>query len=163
MNKKIIALLLVAAIAVSGVFALGIGAMSSNVTGYGSLTIAPDGRTGCYIGVGYGSYYGQELNVSFEYKFWEWNFIDEKVFDWGLHAGAGADIGLGFTNGFSMGAGVYGFFGTNFVINLDRKLAIEFFGQWQPNFYLNFIPWTGFTPDFAGYFGAGAGGIRFWF
>lgn len=162
MNKKIIALLLVACIAVSGVFAFGIGAMSSNITGYGSLTIAPEGHTGAYIGIGYGGVYGNNLMASFEWKFWEWYFIDQKVFNWGLQAGIGADLGIGFAP-FSLGAGVYGFFGTNIYIACSKNFGIEFFGQWQPNIYLWCLPSFGVGSSWGSAFGAGAGGIRFWF
>ncbi len=162
MNKKIIALLLVVAIAVSGAFAFGIGAMNSNVVGTGALTIAPDGHEGLYLGIGWSPWAnGAWINVSGEYKFWEWYFIDEKVFNWGLQAGAGANVGLGLGSAFGLGIGVYGFFGTNLFLAFDKKFGVEFFGQWQPNFYVTILPAFGW--NWLNLYGGYAAGVRFWF
>ncbi|MCR4790016.1 MAG: hypothetical protein K5839_02940 [Treponemataceae bacterium] len=161
MNKKIIALLLVVALAVSGAFAFGIGVMNSNVVGTAALTVAPQGHEGVYIGAGWwgdGSY--NWIAISGEYKFWEWYFIDGSFFNWGLQAGAGANVGLGFGSSFGLGVGVYGFFGTNIYLDFSRKFGIEFFGQWQPNFYVNIIP---FGWNWSRLWGGYASGIRFWF
>ena len=162
MNKKIIALLLVVALAVSGAFAFGIGAMNSNVAGTGALTFALDGHQGLYLGVGYDSWNGGGIAVSGEYKFWEWNFLNNVggFFNWGLQAGAGANVSLGFGNGFAIGAGVYGFFGTNIYLDFSKNFGVEFFGQWQPNFFITLFP---FGWNWSRLWGGYASGVRFWF
>ncbi|MCR5698552.1 MAG: hypothetical protein K6G52_02795 [Treponemataceae bacterium] len=170
MNKKIIALLLVVALAVSGAFAFGIGGMYSNVVGTAALTVAPQGHEGVYIGAGWAGWGNHVwINVSGEYKFWEWYFIDGDFFNWGLQAGAGADVGLGFgSNWFVADVGVYGFFGTNIYLAFDKKFGIELFGQWQPNLFVHFGSsgfgfgrywWGSWYNMFYGH----AAGIRFWF
>ena len=163
MNKKIIALLLVVALAVSGAFAFGIGGMWSNVTGT-SLTVAPQGHEGIYFGIGWNQWGSgtNGLTVSGEYKFWEWYFLDNigGFFSWGLQAGAGVDVSIGFIGGFGLGLGVYGFFGTNLYFDFG-KLGLEFFGQWQPHLYMNLVPSFGFYWPYA--WGGYASGFRFWF
>ena len=118
MNKKIIALLVVVAIATTSVFAFGIGGMYSNVTGGngGALTFGLD-RSGPYFGVGIDN---NGINVSAEYQLWRYDFVKSDVIDIGFHAGAGANVAVDLFNGaFGLGAGAYGLAGLHFEIDVD--------------------------------------------
>lgn len=157
MNKKIIALLVVVTLATTGVFAIGIGGMYSNVTGGngGALTFALN-RNGPYFGVGLDNY---GINVSAEYQLWRYDFVNTGVFGIGLHAGLGANVALDLFNGaFGIGAGVYGLGGLHLEIDLDF-VEVEFFGQWQPKAFMWFLP---FNFD-VNWWGGAASGVRFWF
>lgn len=156
MNKKIIALLLVVALACSGVFAMGIGGMSSNTAGYGALTYAPS-KGGLYYGIGWG-YYG--IGISAEKNILSANFFNADIFALGYQVGFGANLGINFIGGFGFGAGVYGLAGLHFDIDVIPNIGIELFGQWQPTIYFNILPSFGF--DYASWFGGYASGVRFW-
>ena len=158
MNKKIIALLLLVALATTSVFAFGIGGMYSNVTGGvgGALTFGLD-RNGPYFGVGIDNY---GVNVSAEYQLWRYDFVKSDVIDIGFHAGAGANVAVDLFNGaFGLGAGAYGLAGLHFEIDVDA-FELEFFGQWQPKAFMWIIPSFNFD---ANWWGGAASGLRIWF
>lgn len=156
MNKKIIALLVVVALATTGVFAIGIGGMSSAQTGWGAISYAPS-KTGMYYGLGWGA---RGLGISAEIPFINGTFFDAELFSLGYRVGAGINTWLGFIGGFEFGVGVYGFAGLNF--NFDfQAFELELFGQWQPNFEISIVPFGISTIGsiFTGY----ASGVRIWF
>lgn len=158
MNKKIIALLVVVALASTGVFAIGIGGMYSNVTGGngGALTFGLN-RNGPYFGVGVDNW---GINVSAEQHLYRYNFVNTQVFDIGLQLGVGANVAFDIFNGaFGLGAGVYGLAGLHFDIDLD-VVEIELFGQWQPKAFMWIIPSFNFDLN---WWGGVASGVRFWF
>lgn len=156
MNKKLIALLLVVALACSGVFAMGFGVMGSDQSGYG-VTYAPS-KGGLYYGLGWKN---NGIGFSAEKNILKNDFFDADIFSFGYQLGFGANVCVDFVNTFDFGAGIYGLLGLHVDINVIPKLGIEIFGQWQPNIYFTFLP--AFTPNFYNWFAGHAYGFRFWF
>ena len=158
MNKKIIALLLVVALASTGLFATGLGVMSSAQTGYGALSYAPS-KTGIYYGLGWG-WHG--IGVSAEKAFVRGTIFDADLFSLGYQAGAGINAHVNFINGFGFGVGVFGFAGLNF--NFDfQAFELELFGQWQPNFDIHVVPFDILHNTVLSILSGYSSGIRFWF
>lgn len=159
MNKKIIALLVVVALATTGVFATGLGIMSSDQTGWGAISYAPS-KTGMYYGLGWGA---RGIGISAEIPFINGTFFDADLFSLGYRVGAGINTWLGFIGGFEFGVGVYGFAGLNF--NFDfQAFELELFGQWQPNFEISIVPFDIFPYNTVGSILSGyASGVRIWF
>ena len=156
MNKKIIALLVIVALATTSVFATGLGVMSSAQTGWGGISYAPS-KTGMYYGLGWR---GNGIGISAEIPFINGTFFDADLFSLGYRVGAGINTWLNFIGGFGFGVGVYGFAGLNF--NFDfQAFELELFGQWQPNFEINIVPFgvSSIASIFTGY----ASGVRIWF
>ena len=117
MNKKIIALLVVVALATTGVFAMGLGVMSSAQTGWGAISYAPS-KTGMYYGLGWGAH---GIGISAEIPFVNGTFFDADLFSLGYRVGAGINTWLNFIGGFGFGVGVYGFAGLNFNFDLLKQ------------------------------------------
>lgn len=158
MNKKIIALLLVVALATASVFATGLGVMSSSQTGAAALTYAPS-KTGFYYGLGWGAH---GIGISAEKPFVTGTFFDADLFSLGYRVGAGINAHVNFINGFDFGVGVFGFAGLSF--NFDfQAFELELFGQWQPNFGIHVVPFDITHNTVLSILSGYASGIRFWF
>ena len=158
MNKKIIALLVVVALAVTSVFATGIGVMSSAQTGWGALSFAPS-KDGVYYGLGWGAH---GVGISAEIPFVRGTIFDADLFALGYKAGAGINAWLNFIGNFGFGGGVFGFAGLDFTFDF-QAFELELFGQWQPNFDISIVPFgighNTMMSILTGY----SSGIRFWF
>ena len=158
MNKKIIALLVVVALATTGVFATGLGVMSSAQTGWGAISYAPS-KTGMYYGLGWGAH---GIGISAEIPFVNGTFFDADLFSLGYRVGAGINTWLNFIGGFGFGVGVYGLAGLNF--NFDfQAFELELFGQWQPNFDISIVPFSIAHNTIGSILTGYASGVRIWF